>query len=365
MLERVAVNEVRRFIKSTLKVAGGLPDQCEDLADILIAADSRGHYSHGLNRLEMYCDDYLRGTTSITALPSVQRETVSTALVNGNNSLGATVGKFCMRKAMEKCKSTGVGVVTAKGSNHYGIAGYYGLMAKDEGLIGISMTNTSPLLVPTRGKTATLGTNPIAVVAPGQADDYFALDMATSTVALGKIEVSKRKGEEIPEGWGCDSEGQQTTVPERVLDGGGLFPLGGTELAGGYKGYGLAMVVELLCGILSGATWGSHIRPWKGQGPEGVYREADLGQFFMALDPEVFGDGFGGRLQQMMDEHRSLEPIEGKESVLVAGDPERAAVKDVAESGGIVYHAALIRDMAELAKKFSVDPMKTLIKPVE
>ena len=235
----IPIREVRHFITGCLASAGGRPNSCTDLAEILIAADTRGHYSHGLNRLEMYCTDYQRGTTLIDAAPSVENETVSTALVNGNNSLGATVGKYSMELAIEKCKATGVGVVTARGSNHYGIAGFYGLMAQKQGLIGISMTNTSSLQVPTRAKVCTLGTNPIAVVAPGQGDDCFALDMATSAVAIGKVEVQRRKGEPIPAGWGCDSEGKETLQPEGVQNGGGLFPLGGTEITSGYKGYGL------------------------------------------------------------------------------------------------------------------------------
>jgi len=246
---------------------------------------------------------------------------------------------------------------TFSGSNHFGIAGYYGLMAKEAGLVGISLTNTSPLQVPTRGKVCTLGTNPISVIAPAQGGDYFALDMATSAVAIGKVEVQRRKGEELPSGWGCDVNGIEAKDAEDVIVDGGLFPLGGPEISGGYKGYGLALMVEMFCGILSGAHWGPHIRKW--QAPDET-RTADLGQFFMALDPGVFGEGFSERLQLLMDYHRALEPIAGVDSVLVPGDPERLHETLCHDSGGIPYHEALIRDMGIFAEKIKVDPMETL-----
>ncbi|XP_063686888.1 LOW QUALITY PROTEIN: uncharacterized oxidoreductase YjmC-like [Bolinopsis microptera] len=357
MAKIVTIREVRRFIIQSLRAAGGRDAQCEDLADVLVAADVRGHYSHGLNRLEMYCEDYQRGTSDKDASPVTEKETAATALVNGNNCLGATVGKYCMNLAIQKSKEIGVGVVTAKGSNHFGIAGFYGLMAKEAGLVGISLTNTSPLQVPTRGKVCTLGTNPISVIAPALGDDYFALDMATSAVAIGKVEVQRRKGEELPAGWGCDVNGIEAKDATDVIVDGGLFPLGGPEISGGYKGYGLALMVEMFVGILSGAHWGPHIRKW--QAPNET-RTADLGQFFMALNPAVFGEGFSERLQLLMDYHRALEPIAGVDSVLVPGDPERSHETLCRDSGGIPYHEALIRDMGIFAEKIKVDPMETL-----
>lgn len=351
----IPVQEVKKFIIAALSKSGGMAAQCQDLADILTAADLRGHYSHGLNRLEMYCNDYKLGTTCNASLPTVEKDSPSTALVNGNNSLGATVGKFSMNLAIEKSKKTGVGLTVATNSNHYGIAGYYGLMAQSEGLIGMCMTNTSPLQVPTRSKKTTLGTNPISVVAPAKDGDCFALDMATTTIALGKIEVCRRKGESIPATWGCDSDGIEATDPEKVINGGGLLPLGGTELTSGYKGYGLALMVEVFCGILADAAWGPNIRSWQ---VVDETKKANLGQFFMAVNPENFADGFAERMQAIMDVLRSLDPVEGKDEVLVAGDPERQHLALCEDLGGIPYHEALVKDMAALADQYGIDAMK-------
>lgn len=161
------------------------------MADLLIEADYRGHFSHGMNRLEMYINDLQAKTTDGNAVPFILKETPATAWVDGNNALGAVVGNFCMDLAMKKAKETGVGWVAAKGGNHYGIAGWYALKAIEQGLIGMSVTNTSPLMSPTRSKSAALGTNPISVGAPGLNGDSFVLDMATTAVAVGKVSCIK------------------------------------------------------------------------------------------------------------------------------------------------------------------------------
>ncbi|XP_065184547.1 uncharacterized oxidoreductase YjmC-like [Sycon ciliatum] len=350
----VPVEEARRFAEECLKSVGAKETHASQMAELLVSADSRGHYSHGMNRLEMYVRDIQQGSTRVDAEPELERSTSSTALVNGNQCLGATVGQFSMDLAIQKAKESGVGWVAAHGSNHYGIAGWYALRACDQGLMGLSFTNTSPLQVPTRGRECVLGTNPIALAAPGNNGDSFVLDMATSTTAIGKVELCKRKDSKIPNGWGVAENGQETNDPNQVLGKGGLMPLGGTEVSGGYKGYGLAMMVEVFCGILSGSHYGTGIRKWIGQHDV----PANLGQCFIAVDPNCFAPGFADRMQALMSYCRDMEPAEGAENVMVAGDPERHHLKEVERLGGVSYHDNLVSAMAKLSAELSVPAMQ-------
>ena len=166
-----------------------------------------------------------------------------------------------MDVAVKKAKKTGVGWVSVKGSNHFGIAGHYSMMAQREGLLGFSFTNGSPWVTATRSAGArVMSTNPISFTAPGEAGDGLVLDMATATVAVGKLEVAAVRGEEIPDCWAVDGAGRVTSDPRTAMREGAGLPLGGSEQTGGYKGYGLALLVEIFCGILSGSAWGPHIR---------------------------------------------------------------------------------------------------------
>jgi len=183
-------------------------------------------------------------------------ETSSTALVDGNNGLGQPVARWAMQLAIDKAREVGSGTVAVRNSNHYGIAGYYAMMALEHDMIGMSLTNSSPLVVPTGGRKAVIGTNPIAVAIPAGKERPWVLDMATSVVPRGKLEVYARKNKPMPLGWAVDETGQPTTDAQRVLDaltarlGGGILPLGGTALFSGYKGYNLSVMVDLLCGVL-------------------------------------------------------------------------------------------------------------------
>ncbi|XP_052776820.1 uncharacterized oxidoreductase YjmC-like [Mya arenaria] len=353
--DAVPKSEVERFIIDCMIKVGTKRDHAVSLANNLMTADYRGHYSHGLNRLDMYVHDIQSGITVSDAEPKIVKETAATAFVNGNNVLGPVVGNLCMQTAIKKAKESGVGWVAANGSNHYGIAGWYAMQASSEGLLGMSFTNTSPLQVPTRAKKPVLGTNPLSLAAPAKNGDSFVLDMATSTVALGKIELHDRKNIRMPSGWGVDEHGKVSTEPKSVLNGGGLMPLGGAEETGGYKGYGLAMMVEIFCGILSNASYGPNVRRWKN-----TDRIANLGQCFIAVDPEAFAPGFSERLDDLINTCRQLEAVEGEEEVLVAGDPEKQHMSMCDMRGGIPYHEKQIEFGMDLAEQLGVTPMKTV-----
>ncbi|KAK9679663.1 Malate/L-lactate dehydrogenase [Popillia japonica] len=279
--------EAKRFISECLQAVGTPRKHADAMGDLLAEADYRGHYSHGMNRLEMYIQDVRSGSCDGKAVPKILKETAATAWVDGQNGLGAVIGNFCMDLAIKKAKEVGIGWVSVKGSNHFGIAGKYTLEAVKEGMLGMSFTNTSPFMAPTRGKQAMLGTNPLSLAAPGKEGDNFVLDMATTAVAVGKIEIARRKGAPIPDGWAQDKEGHITTdTTEALARGSCLMPLGGSETNSGYKGYGLGFLVEIFCGILGGATYGPNVRKWGT-----TDRTANLGQCFVAINPQCFAPG--------------------------------------------------------------------------
>ncbi|CAD5207417.1 unnamed protein product [Bursaphelenchus okinawaensis] len=348
----VKVPEMRKYVVECMKSVGASEDNGGKVADLLICADLRGHYSHGLNRLRIYMEDCRSGNCSANAVPEVLKQKGATAWVDGKNGLGAVVGHFCTDLAAKLAKEHGIGWVVCKGSNHYGIAGYWPLLLKKQGLMGFSGTNTSPLVFPNRASQHALGTNPLALVAGANGQDDFALDMATSAVALGKIELAERKGEHIPLQWGADKQGKSTTDPVDVTQrGGGLLPLGGGEESGGYKGTGLGMMVEIFSSILSGGTFGKNVRTWRD-----TDRIADLGQFFVAIDPDCFAPNFNERLQQFIDETRNLRPVDENKKVMVPGDPERLNIKRSEQAGGVIYGQKQLDHLIELGTSHHVQP---------
>lgn len=349
----VPLEEFRNFILRCSEKVGISAEHATDLADLVVSADYRGHYSHGLKNLGRYLTCAQNGIIAVKGEPEILKETISTALVDGNNLLGPVVGKFCMDLAVQKARQAGIGWVCARGCNHFGIAAWYGIRAMEQGMIGLCFTNSSPGLAPTRSKTITLGTNPICVASPGNNGDGFVLDMATSAVAYGKVIHAKRIGASIPEGWAIDTDGKVTTDPNQLY---GMLPLGGAENTSGYKGYGLAMMVEIFCGILSGSNYGHHIISVQEQ----TSKVANLGQCFVAINPEAFEDGFTDRMSDLIDFSRNLEPVEREKPVLVAGDPEKINMAKCDRQGGILYHPEQIKYANELASTFGVEPMKTI-----
>ncbi|RVE46248.1 hypothetical protein evm_009138 [Chilo suppressalis] len=293
---------------------------------------------------------------SVTRLV-ILKENASTAWVDANNVLGATASHFAMDIAIKKAKDTGVGWVTVKGSNHNGMAGFWAQKAADKGLIGMAFTNTSPLLAPTRSKQAALGTNPLSVVAPASQGESFYLDMATTAVAVGKIEMQLRKGEPLPHGWAQGPDGRETTDADLAFKTSCLMPLGGGEKTSGYKGFGLSAMVELFCGISSGANYGHHLRSWSHSGVGGP---ANLGHCFAAVDPGCFAPGFGDRLAEIIQHWRQLEPTDPELPVLAPGDKEKKAAKETLERGTVSYVKQQIDSSAALAERLKVKPMDVI-----
>ncbi|KAL3288956.1 hypothetical protein HHI36_003400 [Cryptolaemus montrouzieri] len=348
----ISIAEVKRFIYDCMSAVGTPEDYANQMAEILSEADYRGHFSHGMNRLEMYINQIETGLCNPKACPSILKDFGATAWVDGKNALGVVVGNYCNNLAIEKAKQFGVGCVSAKGSNHYGICGKYAMDAINQGFIQFNCSNTSPLSVPTRANISFFGTNPFALGAPALCCDSFVLDMATTTAAVGKIEFAVRKGAKIPETWALNAEGKPETDPKKAMETTKLSPLGGPEFMGGYKGSGLIFMVEVLSGILSGSNYGPYIERW-GK----LTKPANLGHCFIVINPECFAPGFQERMTDILKKLRCLSPVESDKPVKAAGDVERDHMKLVDEAGGVRYVKNQMDTCEKLSKKFGVSAL--------
>ena len=303
------------------------------VADNLVAADLRGVASHGVARLARYINGLKDGLIIPNTTPTIEKESNVTAVVDAHDGLGQPAGVFAMELAIKKAQANGAGIVTAKNSNHYGIAGYYAMMALEKGLIGISLTNTNPLVVPTFGRDMIIGTNPIAVAAPSDNEYPFVLDMATSTVPRGKVEVYNREEKEMPKGWALDKNGEVGTNTKQICDnmaqraGGGLTPLGGEgELFSGHKGYGLAFLVDIFSGVLSGSAYATGV---------GKEKNPNVGHFFMALNIENFMslDEFKKRMDDYISLLHNSSKAEGQNKIYIHGEKEFVKEKELKQTG--------------------------------
>jgi L-2-hydroxycarboxylate dehydrogenase (NAD+) len=348
--------QLRAFTKDVF-VKLGVPELDAALAaDVLAAADLRGIDSHGVARLHTYFDLLFAGRINPRPTLRVVRESASTATVDGDNGLGLVIGPRANEIAMDKAAEAGSGWVAVCNTNHYGIAGYYPLRALERDLIGWSMTNSSAGVAPLWGADRMLGTNPIAIAFPGKEEPAIVVDMATSAVAYGKIEIAHRMGKSIPTGWATDREGHPTNDPQAMMDGGALLPLGSERELGGHKGYSLGLMVEVLCAALSGANWGpfappfaiSEVIPTKSVGK-------GIGHFFGAMKIEAFRDPdeFKAQIDQIVRTLRATRPAPGTSGPLIPGDPERLAEKERSRDG-VPLLPAVIGDLEDIARRTGI-----------
>ncbi|MDD5264362.1 MAG: Ldh family oxidoreductase [Candidatus Bipolaricaulis sp.] len=330
--------DLRRYAERFLARFGVPADDARIVADVLISADERGIDSHGVTRLYTYYGRRLeRNVTDPLSPTRVAKETPTTLLLDGGNGLGPAVAYRAMFRCIEKATETGLALVSVRNSNHFGIAGYYAMMALPHDMIGVSLTNSQPFVAPTYSRDGILGTNPIAVAVPAGKERPFVLDMATSIVSLGKIQVHSKAKEPIPLGWGIAKSGEQTENPDAVLDKGALQPLGGPDYLRGYKGYGLALLVDILTGVLSGAASGPGVgRPTD----DGI---ANVGHFFLAVrvdairDVGLFQDGMDDLIRQMKDAAK----VPGQDRVYIHGEKEFERAERSALEGVPVLRAAV------------------------
>lgn len=325
-------------------------------AKVLISADLRGIDSHGVARLSGYVR--LWEAKRVNAKPDIKiiHETPSTAVVDGDSGLGLVVAPFAMQVAIDKAKNAGTGWVSVQNSNHFGIAGYHAMMALEHEMIGMAMTNASPLVAPTFSTERLLGTNPICVTIPAGEEPAFVADLATTTAANGKLEILQRKNLEAPQGWIQDKDGNSSTNAHELKTGGALLPLGGDREHGSHKGYALGAVVDIFSAVLSGANYGPWVPPFPAYVPMPTGMPGKgIGHFFGAMRVNAFrpADDFKWHMDNWIRRFRSAKTVEGEEKVLIPGDPERE-METIRMQKGIPLLGAVETDLVALGERFGL-----------
>ena len=334
----------RRQLQLILQAWGMSEATADETAEIMSWADLHGIDTHGISMIPPYDERRRTGKADMTAVPSVSRHTPVSALVDGGGGLGHPAARLAMNIAIEKAKQTGVGVVPVRNSAHFGACGFYALMAVEAGLIGMVTTSAAGIQVaPTHGAQARLGTDPIAFGAPGKPGEPFLLDMATTTVAAGKIRNKANEKLPTPPGWLVTAEGKPSIDPLEVSKGGFMTPLGGTPDGSSHKGYGLAAMVNILSSALSGAFMITD--------PTRSTKTGMIGHFMMAIDPGLFRDAadFRADVASFCDTLRATKAADPSRPVQVAGDPERK-IAALRRESGIPVGPGLLAKVKDVAR---------------
>lgn len=338
------------FTEQVFVKCGMNEQDAKQAADVLIAADLRGIDSHGVARLIGYVKLYEANRANMNAEHKIIHETPSTATIDGDQGLGLVVAPKAMDIAIEKAKSVGTGWVAIQNSNHFGIAAYHAMKALPNDMIGIAMTNASPLVAPTFSNQRMLGTNPICYAFPAGKHLPIIIDMATSAAANGKLEIAQRTGKPIPNNWVQTKEGNESTDANELSKGGSLLPLGG------HKGYGLASLVDILCGVLSGANYGPWVPPFVAfLNPLENLPGNGIGHFLGAMRIDAFrpANDFKNNIDNWIDAFKNAEKTDENQHVIIPGEPEFLIEKERLESG-IPLNEKVITDLKELANKLAL-----------
>ena len=332
----ISYEQTRLFCIKAFQGYGFTEEESTQITDVLLDADLSGIESHGIQRLIRYHHEITDGYVKLDAKPEIIKETPLSATIEGHDAMGQVLSVKAMQMAIDKAKKCGIGIVAVRNSNHYGIAGYYTRMAAEQGLIGICMTNSEAIMVPTFGREAMLGTNPIAFSMPASPVP-FTFDAATAVVPRGKLEVYATRDGVIRDGWALDETGHPCTDASRVLGniihktGGGILPLGGAgEETSGYKGYGFGMLCEICTAILSGGLTSNHVNRTPGR--------TNICHFFMALDYGMFGEkeDLAAALSKYLEEIRQSAKAEGAARIYTHGEKEFENRKKVMAEGILV-----------------------------
>jgi LDH2 family malate/lactate/ureidoglycolate dehydrogenase len=346
---RIPFARLQQFAVSAF-VAAGLPeDDARIAADSLVMSDLRGTYSHGIVRLPFLVERLTRGGANARPNVRVVKEAAATALLDGDRALGPVTATRAMELAMTKARSAGIGMVAARNSDFIGACAHYAMMALPREMIGIAWTNGYPGMAPWGGRSQTIGNNPIAFAAPGGAQGPVVLDMALSVAAGGRIRLAAKRQERIPNGWLIDRDGQHTDDPGDLVDGGALLPLG-------YKGYGLAVFGEILCGVLTGSRILSEVPAWFVD----TEREIGNGHLHIAIDIARFvaPAAFGSRVEDLARMLKATPRIPGVEEILLPG--ERAWRASSAQANeGIRIPREVVADLDALARRLGLDGLET------
>ncbi|MDQ2909284.1 MAG: Ldh family oxidoreductase [Candidatus Eremiobacteraeota bacterium] len=343
--------KLKRFVQTVLTKVGVAAADAATVADVLVAADLRGVESHGVARLQSYYVSRIRsGKLKPDATVTVARETPTSIVLDADNGLGHPAGKRAMECVIDKARQSGAAFGAVRNSNHYGIAGYYAMLALKADLIGISSTNSVRYGAPTYGKTIMLGTNPWAYAIPADREPAFVLDFATTTVPRGKLEVYKRKEKPLAAGWAIDADGNETLSAEEALRG-ALLPLGGFGVdGGGHKGYGLGLLVDIMCGVLSGGAFGNDL-PLPTDGP----MPGKISHFFGAISIAGFRDvaAFKSDMDRELRAFKDSQKVPGAERIYVAGEIEYEKTL-VNRQNGVPVHVKVWADLEKLASELDI-----------
>ena len=355
-MEKYSHERLQNFTRDVFLAIGCSEKNASLASKVLISADLRGIDSHGIARLPGYVRLYDHGRLNPNPDIKLVHETPSTGVVDGDKGLGLVVAPFAMEVAMEKAEKVGSGWISVRNSNHFGIAGYHAMMALEKDMIGWAMTNAAPIVAPTFSIEKLLGTNPIAVAVPAGEEPPFVADFASTAVAYGKFEILQRKGLPAPLGWAQDAEGNPTTDSNAVKNGGGLLPLGTDREHGSHKGYGLAAIVDIFSGVLSGANFGPWVPPFATAGFMGTSEPvgAGTGHYLGAMRVDGFrpADEFKSNMDQWISRFRSARAVPGQK-VLIPGDPERET-EAVRREEGIPLIGPVVEQMEVLADRFFI-----------
>lgn len=348
--------QLKDFTTSFFTRIGCPENHAEIIADVFMAAELRNISSHGLIRIIDYYQLWEAKRINVNPDIRIVHETQSTAVVNGDGAIGMVAAFRSMEIAIEKARNAGTGWVATKGSNHYGIAGYYSMMALEHDMIGISMTNANPLVAPTFSISKLLGTNPIAVAIPAKNQPPFVADFATTPIARGKLEIAVKKGEKTLFGYVQDKDGVPTDDPNILRKGGTMLPLGGDREHGSHKGYCLSSIVDIFSAVFSGANFGPFVPPSVAYLP--VLEESvgeGTGHFFGAMRIDAFqnADAFKMKMDKWIETFRNGKPAMGQDKVLIPGDLERES-ELVKKIKGIEMIPAVVKELEEIAGKMGL-----------
>jgi LDH2 family malate/lactate/ureidoglycolate dehydrogenase len=348
--------KLKEFTEAVFLKMGCTPQHAAMATEALLAADLRGIDSHGVARLSGYIRLWEAGRVNATPSIRVVHQTPSTAVLDGDGGLGLVVAQEAMHIAIEKARQVGTGWVSVQNSNHFGIAGFHAMLALQHDMIGMAMTNASPLVAPTFSSDKMLGTNPIAVAAPAGEQPPFVADLATTTAANGKLEILQRKDQSTPTGWVQDKQGAPSTDAHILKKGGALLPLGSDREHGSHKGYALGAVVDLFSALLSGANYAPWVPPFPAYVPMPARQPGKgIGHFLGALRIDAFrtADEFKRSMDDWIGGFRAAAPVDGQQKVLVPGDPEREAFEQ-RMAHGIPLEDSVIKDLQRVAAQFSL-----------
>ena len=355
---RYTYEQLKTFCEDCFVKFGFTQDESEIITDVLLLSDLYGIESHGMQRLARYHKGIEKGLIKVEAKPEVVFETPVSAVIEGHDGMGQLISHKAMNIAIEKAKKSGIAVVTVRNSNHFGIAGYYAKMACDEGLLGMAFTNSEAIMVPTFGRLAMLGSNPIAVAMPAEPYDFF-FDASTTVVTRGKLEIYNKLGKPLPEGWALNAQGKASTDAKDVLQnivaktGGGIMPLGGnTEQLGSHKGYGYGMLCEIFTSIISMGLTSNHTH---------VGGKGGTCHGFIAMDPNIFGDAAAIKehLSTFLQELRESPKSEGETRIYTHGEKEVFAKEDRLKNG-IDVNINTVAEMFDMCKFVGLDPVQYL-----